>query len=109
MTGTVHVVPLPDGPMIIAPVDPVPRRLKLEAFNPVTPLLKVTVKLTVVADVGLAPARVIETTPGPSVYDAPTNGVLATGALLSASFEPVALTILSPSDPVAVPTLALTL
>ena len=49
------------------PVGPTAVMMKSYAFTPVTGSLKVTVKATVLAVVGLGPARTIETTDGGSV------------------------------------------
>jgi hypothetical protein len=43
VTGIVHVVPLPVGVPIVAPVVPVPVIAKFAAVNPVTASLNVTV------------------------------------------------------------------
>ena len=60
---TVQVVPLPVTVVTPAPVTPgCVERLKLEALTPVILRLKMTVHETVVALVGSAPARLIETT-----------------------------------------------
>jgi hypothetical protein len=98
---TVHVVPLPVTVPIVAPL---PVRLKFDAFKPVTLLLNVTVHETVAALVGLVPARLIDSTFAAIAYASPVvNGRLPTG-LVSLSATPVELSMLIPTDPVAVPT-----
>jgi hypothetical protein len=65
---TVHVVPLPVTLVTLTPVPPDTAgrasRLKFDAVTPVTLLLNVTVHDTEAALVGLAAARLIETTFG---------------------------------------------
>ena len=102
---TVHVVALP---VTLVTLVPVPAgcavSVKLEALTPVMLSLKVTVHATVAALVGLAPARLIETTFGAIVYFSPVvKGRLPT-ALLSEFLTPVELAMLMPTCPVAVPT-----
>ncbi len=66
-TSTFQLVPLPDTASIDAPVSPLSSGVKSPIPTPVTDSSKVTVKLTVIAFVGSASARVIELTSGGSV------------------------------------------
>ena len=101
---TVHVVPLPVTVVTLAPVPAALFTLKFAAVTPVTLLLNVTVQATVAALVGLAPARLIESTFAAIAYvSPPVNGRFPTG-WLSLSATPVELSILIPTVPVAVPT-----
>jgi hypothetical protein len=61
---TVLVVPLPVTLVTLAPLTPVPLRLKFEADTPVILPLKVTVQASDDAPEGFVPARLIDTTLG---------------------------------------------
>jgi len=108
LTDTVRVVPVPVTVVIAAVPRLAPAREKLLAAPPVTLSLKVTRKLTVVPDGGFAPTRVIETTRGEIEYPSPCVKGSRPSAFPEPSASPVELTTLSPSVPVAVPTLAVT-
>ena len=95
-TVTVYNVPLPETAPTEEPTSPVAVRPKSAALTPVTISLKVTVKSTFVAAVGLAPARFEDTTAGavlsivcicpavkfPSPIEAPPNGFPAARMVL---------------------------
>src|SRR5215218_2702723 len=63
-TVTVQVVPEPTVAVMLGPVSPVLARTKSVLSTPVTLSLKVTVHCTLVAFVGDAPTRLIDTTVG---------------------------------------------
>ena len=63
-TVTVYVAPLPEMPVIAAPVTPLWSTTKSPVPAPVTDSLNVTVKLTLAAFVGFASARTIDATVG---------------------------------------------
>src|SRR5207302_7569281 len=65
LTVTVYVVPLPVTLVSEAPATPLVVRVKSVRSTPVTLSLKVTVKSTLAALVGLPAARTIDCTTGP--------------------------------------------
>ena len=78
LTATVYVAPLPVALVIDAPVTPVELRMKLDESTPVTLSLKVTVKLTLPALVGLVLTRLMEETEGAVVS---TNTAIVLGGV----------------------------